>query len=321
MSLAAAVSALVLSATEPLPPDVQPTPAQDSDGTLLGGSSQEPKKKKKKKKKGGKKKKKKGGKKQASKHRNSTPWAGSDVVVGGGAAFMRGFVQEAPAFRSKGDPDEDDIDRSGGTSSTSCTGNSCETIVDGKNGTTGWGQETAVRVVLPGVGEWPRWLGPSVAYTRKSVTTQGRSRSIEGDATSSLQATQVSDQATYALNLNAVQAGVMLALSGGRKKVPFFWMRTELGYTWGDVVTTRTQATEATGTVRGMTGGFDVGVGARLGRHAQLYIAPFSSVDFMGLYIQNPASFPYLSGAESRRVEDRSSTSSFSAMAELTVSF
>lgn len=270
--------------------DAGPPPVESAEGgTLNGGGARNGKKKKKKKKKT---KKKKGGKKnKGGSSRIWAPWGKSNVLVWGGAGLAHGLTREAP---ETGEEMEDDAE---GSSASSCTGDDCTAANSETNAASGWGQSFSVGVALPGLGGSHHSVAPTLQFTQHNFTLDGLDHlRPEDPSDTSVHTTYVVDRADYAMSINSVKLGFLLASKVSARSSWFIMGGIDLGFAWGTVETTLDSSPNqvTTGDLSGFALGMDFGVGYSFGKHAHLLLLPVGEIDFMDLRTDNDAAFPFL---------------------------
>jgi hypothetical protein len=274
---------------------------------------------------GGKGGKKKGGKKKVGKKSAETrasPWGKAKVIATGGVGMEHFLLQEADAIVTEWDGEEDPseaagTDDSSGSSSTSCSGDTCETVDSEKNGVTGWSQTADIRLSFPGLGGLPAFTGPSIGWSRMSGSGKGHPNLREEAGTEGgLQGQFVQDRADYDFTIDEVTVGWLFGFKPNPNGIGFIRFRADIGYGWGTMTTTLDSDPNrpVEGAVKGMAGGFDFGFGLALGKHVQITAVPFTALDVVGLKYEDDDLFPFLTESKSRY-------SAFSAQLDVGVAF
>ena len=312
MSIFAIIAAAGLALASTDAPSSEPVPRSAARASGEGNRSGSGGKKgsgQKKGKKGGKKKGKKG-KKGGKTSGPTAPWGKARVVVAGGFGYGHVLTRESAETGKEGES-------ATGSSSSTCIGNDCTSADSNTNAASGWGSHAKAAVLFPGVIGLPRMAGPKISFSRNTGQLTGlKNRRAEDASGDSLTTTFVQDRADYALALQQIEVGMAYA----SKFVPttrwFVMVSLSGGYAWGTVDTTLQSASSETitGTVRGPSIGFDVGLGVSLGKHAHLMLMPMTTPTWIALRPDNPDSFPF-------PTDSKAYTSTIPAKLELMASF
>ena len=218
------------------------------------------------------------------------PWGKARIAVSGGLGYNYGILREAPETGAEGESRT-------GSSSKSCTGNECTESDTNTNAASGWGPHSELAVVLPGLAGIPNSIGPRISWSRNSLQLDGLKHRRPVDTRSDDPTTSnTTDRATYHLALQQVDVGFNIATKFSKRNPLFLTCNLGAGYAWGTVDTTLRSAPGQTvsGGVRGVSVGFDFGVGLSLGKHAHVVFMPFITPNWISLRPDDPASFPFL---------------------------